>query len=204
MEFEASTLLWVGGMVATYVAGHFLANGKKKKEISNLSEKLADANVENEKLCTQLADANEEIARLRRGTSPIPPKQEMEAKESFIKNINKFTSKLNSLLDASYNSSDWTDDIVGLNNAELTGIWKRINKNVDSILRIFAMWGLKPEYCTSFAGIDNYKEMYVTDTGACIEKGIRYIVKSPCWILTDNATGKKEIILKGVVEHENN
>lgn len=204
MEFETSTLLWIGGMVITYVAGHSLANGKKKTEVLSLSEKLADANAENETLRKQLADANEEIARLRKVTSPTSSKPEMGANETFIKNINRFTTKLNSLLDASYNSNDWTDDIIDLNNEELTGIWKRIHKNVDSILRIFAMWGIKPENCTSFVGIDNYKEMYTTDTGAYIEKGIRYIVKSPCWILTDNATGKKEIILKGVVAHENN
>lgn len=204
MEFESSTLLWIGGMVVTYAVGYSLANGKKKTNVSNLSEMLAEANAEKEKLRKQLTDANEEIARLRGSANPVTSKQKIGAKETFIKNIKRFTTKLNSLLDNSYNSSDWTDDIIDLNNEELTDLWKRIYKNVDSILRIFAMWGIKPENCTSFVGIDSYKEMYATNTGIGIEKGIRYIVKSPCWILTDNATGKKEIILKGVVEHENN
>lgn len=200
MIFEVSTFLWIAGMVVTYVVAHSIANSKKKKEISDLSAKLSDANVEIEKLKKQLSATSAEIETLKRGKNPPPPKP--TAKEIFIKNISKFTTNFNSLLDGSYNSNNWTDDIIDLNNEELIVYWKKIYNKVDSILRMLAMWGIKPETCSSFVGVNSYKEMYITETGDSIEKGIRYIVKSPCWILTDNATGEKKIILKGVVSHE--
>lgn len=201
MEFEVNTFLWIGGIIVTYALAHSIANGKKRKEISDLSAKLSDANAEIEKLKKQLFVANAEIERLKRDRDTPPPKP-IGAKEIFIKNISRFTTKFNSLLDGSYNSNNWTDDIIDLNNEELTAYWKNIHNKVDSILRMLAMWGIKPETCSSFVGINSYKKMYFTETGDSIEKGIRYVVKSPCWILTDNATGEKKIILKGVVSHE--
>lgn len=201
MVFQVSTFLWIGGMIITYFIGHSIANGKKTTEIFDLSAKLSDANTEIEKLKKQLSNANTEIEKLKRVQAPPTPKQ-IGAKEAFVENIGKFITKLNSLLDGSYNSNNWTDDIIDLNNEELTAYWKKIYNKVNSILRMLAMWGIKPEKCSSFVGINSYKEMYVTDTGDSIEKGIRYIVKSPCWILTDNATGEKKIILKGVVSYE--
>ena len=66
------------------------------------------------------------------------------------------------------------------------------------------MWGLKPEYCTSFVATEKDKEMYETLNGEAVIKGYKYVVNSPCWILTDDTQSKKTIVLKGIVTNEDN
>ena len=108
------------------------------------------------------------------------------------------------MLIVTYNSSQWTEIIVDINNDELTNIWKKASKKVDYVLRIFGMWGLKPEYCTSFVANGIEMGMYETINGEAIIKGHKYFVKTPCWILTDDAQSKKTIVLKGTVTDEDN
>lgn len=195
---ELSTFLWICGLAAAYYTGSTVSKVRSKAEISALQSQL-----------------NAAKGQETGGKKPVTPKpapaeklykneNKQSAKEAFVENVKKFVPNLNTLLDGTYNSSQWTEIIVDINNDELTGLWKKANKKVEYILRIFGMWGLKPEYCTSFVATENNKEMYETINGESIIKGNKYIVKSPCWILTDDTQSKKTIVLKGIVTNEDN
>lgn len=195
---ELSTILWICGLAAAYYTGSTVSKVRSKAEISALQSQL-----------------NAAKGQETRGEKPVTPKpapaekpykneNKQSAKEAFVGNVNKFVPNLNTLLDGTYNSSQWTEIIVDINNDELTNLWKRANKKSDNVLRIFGMWGLKPEYCTSFVATEKDKEMYETINGESIIKGHKYVVKSPCWILTDDTQSKKTIVLKGIVTNEDN
>lgn len=195
---ELSTFLWICGLAAAYYTGSTVSKARSKAEISALQSQL-----------------NAAKGQGTGGKKPVTPKPAPEekpyknenkqsAKEAFVENVKKFVPNLNTLLDGTYNSSQWTEIIVDINNDELTNLWKRANKKSDNVLRIFGMWGLKPEYCTSFVATDKDKEMYETLNGEAVIKGYKYVVKSPCWILTDDTQSKKTIVLKGIVINEDN
>ena len=191
---ELSTFLWICGVAAAYFAGNSLAKAKSKAEISALQSQLNAV----------MKPGKKEEPRETPKPAPEEPSKNMSAKEAFVENLDKFVPKLNTLLDGTYNSTQWSEIIVDINNDELTNLWKRANKKVDNVLRIFGMWGLKPEYCTSFVATEKDMEMYETLNGDAVIKGHKYIVKTPCWILTDDTQSKKTIVLKGAVTNEDN
>lgn len=194
---ELSTFLWICGLAAAYYTGSTVSKARSKAEISALQSQLAAKGQEtggNKAVTPKPAHAEK----------PDKNESKQSAKEAFVENVKKFVPNLNTLLDGTYDSSQWTEIIVDINNDELTSLWKKANRKVDNILRIFGMWGLKPEYCTSFVATENNKEMYKTINGESIIKGHKYVVKSPCWILTDDTQSKKTIVLKGIVTNEDN
>ena len=191
---ELSTFFWICGVAAAYFAGNSLAKAKSKAEISALQSQLNAVKKPGKK----------EEPRETPKPAPVEPSKKMSAKEAFVENVKKFVPNLNTLLDGTYNSSQWTEIIVDINNDELTNLWKRANKKSDNVLRIFGMWGLKPEYCTSFVATEKDKEMYETINGESIIKGHKYVVKSPGWILTDDTQSRNTIVLKGIVTNEDN
>lgn len=195
---ELSTFLWICGLAAAYYTGSTVSKARSKAEISALQSQLNAAK-------GQETGGTKTVApKLTHAEKPDKNESKQSAKEAFVENVKKFVPNLNTLLDGTYNSSQWTEIIVDINNDELTSLWKKANKKVDYILRIFGMWGLKPEYCTSFVATENNKEMYETINGESIIKGNKYVVKSPCWILTDDTQSKKTIVLKGIVTNEDN
>ena len=132
---------------------------------------------------------------------PEPPtvKPSKSAKVAFLENIERFKSLLPSLCDGSFNSSDWTDNIIDIDNEELTMYWKKAHTSVDAWLRLLASWGLKPDNCTSFKAMEVHKKRYVTKDGAEITLGQSYNVIQKCWIQTDSDSRNKVIVM-GKVE----
>lgn len=130
-------------------------------------------------------------------TSPV--KQSKSAKVAFLENLDRFKDLLPTLYDGSFNSSDWTDNIIDIDNDELTMYWKKAHTSVDAWLRLLASWGLKPDNCTSFKAMDVHKKMYVTKNGTEITLGQSYNVIQKCWIQTDSDSRNKVIVM-GKVE----
>ena len=195
---ELSTILWICGLAAAYYTGSTVSKVRSKAEISALQSQLNAAKGQ------ETGGKKPVTPKPAPAEKPYKNENKQSAKEAFVENVKKFVPNLNTLLDGTYNSSQWTEIIVDINNDELTNLWKRANKKSDNVLRIFGMWGLKPEYCTSFVATENNKEMYETINGESIIKGNKYVVKSPCWILTDDTQSKKTIVLKGIVINEDN
>ena len=131
--------------------------------------------------------------------SPPPVKPSKSAKVAFLENIDRFQALFPTLCDGSFNSSDWTDNIIDIDNDELTMYWKKAHTSVDAWLRLLASWGLKPDNCTSFKAMDVHKKMYVTKNGTEITLGQSYNVIQKCWIQTDSDSRNKVIVM-GKVE----
>lgn len=131
--------------------------------------------------------------------SPPPVKPSKSAKVAFLENLDRFKTLLPTLCDGSFNSSDWTDNIIDIDNDELTMYWKKAHTSVDAWLRLLASWGLKPDNCTSFKAMDVHKKMYVTKNGAEITLGQSYNVIQKCWIQTDSDSHNKVVVM-GKVE----
>lgn len=195
---ELSTILWICGLAAAYYTGSTVSKVRSKAEISALQSQLNAAKGQ------ETGGEKPVTPKPAPAENPYKNENKQTAKEAFVENVKKFVPNLNTLLDGTYNSSQWTEIIVDINNDELTNLWKRANKKSDNVLRIFGMWGLKPEYCTSFVATEKDKEMYETLNGEAVIKGYKYVVKSPCWILTDDTQSKKTIVLKGIVTNEDN
>lgn len=126
----------------------------------------------------------------------------MAAKQAFINNIALFAPRLNSLCDGSYCSSDWTDDIIDINNEDLMLLWKRIHTDSNSVLRVLSTWGLKPDMCKSFISVEYHLGLYTLSDGSPIVIGKDYKVDKQCWLFTENdseGNSVKRIIVKGVV-----
>lgn len=134
--------------------------------------------------------------------TPLPEpekKSSKSAKVAFLENLDRFKALLPTLCDGSFNSSDWTDNIIDIDNDELTMYWKKAHTSVDAWLRLLASWGLKPDNCTSFKAMDVHKKMYVTKNGTEITLGQSYNVIQKCWIQTDSDSRNKVIVM-GKVE----
>lgn len=197
-------LLCISGFAVGCIVGSIVVSSKMKKRITVLERELSFIKRENGELKTkQRVHTGQEVppkTPIVESKSPHPiPKQVQGAKESFIANLHFFKPYLNTLIDGTYNCDDWTKVIHNISNGELSCYWEKVYRNTDSILRMLAMWGIRPETCIDFIGVEPYKEMYQTITGDLIEIGQRYKVESPCWITTDNYTGKKQVLLKGIV-----
>ena len=132
--------------------------------------------------------------------SPPPPvKPSKSAKVAFLENIDRFKTLFPTLCNGSFNSSDWTDNIIDIDNDELTMYWKKAHTSVDAWLRLLASWGLKPENCTSFKAMEVHKKMYVTKDGSEIILGQSYNVIQKCWIQTDS-DNRTKVLVMGKVE----
>ena len=130
---------------------------------------------------------------------PPPPQPSKSAKVAFLENLDRFKALLPTLCDGSFKSSDWTDNIIDIDNDELTMYWKKAHTSVDAWLRLLASWGLKPDNCISFKAMDVHKKMYVTKNGTEITLGQSYNVIQKCWIQTDSDSRNKVIVM-GKVE----
>lgn len=188
-----STCLWTGGICLAYVAGR--SSGRRNGEFEELQRKV-----------TSLERENEELKKAKKSDSVnqneyVSKKNYVPAKEDFLKNIDRFLPYLNSLVDGTYNSEVWTDNIIDINNGELMTYWKKIHDNQESILRLLAMWGIKPDNCDSFEGMETYALTYETADGSPIVVGKKYKVIKPCWMITSD--NSKKTLLKGIVEYGN-
>lgn len=185
-----STCLWTGGLCLAFVAGRF--SGKRNEKFEEFQRKISSLERENAELKNGSVNGGDGVIK----------KKYTPAKDDFIANIDRFLPYLNSLIDGSYNSEIWTDNIIDINNDELMTYWKKIHNNQESILRLLAMWGIKCDDCNSFEGLDIYAHMYETTDGTPIIVGKRYKVVKPCWMITSDRN--KKTLLKGVVENGNN
>lgn len=137
-------------------------------------------------------------------TLPPPPHPSKSAKVAFLENLDRFKALLPTLCDGSFNSSDWTDNIIDIDNDELTMYWKKAHTSVDAWMRLLASWGLKPENCVSFIAMEVHKKMYVTIDGAEITLGQSYNVSQKCWIQTDSDNCSKVLVMGKVrINHGN-
>lgn len=137
-------------------------------------------------------------------TLPPPPHPSKSAKVAFLENLDRFKALLPTLCDGSFKSSDWTDNIIDIDNDELTMYWKKAHTSVDAWLRLLASWGLKPENCVSFIAMEVHKKMYVTIDGAEITLGQSYNVSQKCWIQTDSDNCSKVLVMGKVrINHGN-
>lgn len=123
----------------------------------------------------------------------------MSAKEAFLSNIDKFISILPQL-NSSLNIKSWSEQIIDINNTQLTTLWKRSIKNVALWKQILSSWGLRQDTCKTFTYLAKFANMYVTSDGSKPLEGCKYRVVDGCWILTDDNTGNKQVVRKGVIE----
>ena len=160
-------------------------------------------------LISRMRKGGEETTKHSKRPAPTPPvkpltltqpvKPSKSAKVAFLENLDRFKALLPTLCDGSFNSSDWTENIIDIDNDELTMYWKKAHTSVDAWLRLLASWGLKPDNCTSFKAMDVHKKMYVTKNGTEITLGQSYNVIQKCWIQTDSDSRNKVIVM-GKVE----
>lgn len=135
------------------------------------------------------------LSLVKPDTLAPPVKPSKSAKVAFLDNLDRFKALLPTLCDGSFNSSDWKDHIIDVNNDELTMYWKKAHTSVDAWLRLLASWGLKPDNCTSFKAMEVHKKMYVTKDGLEITLGQSYNVIQKCWILTDSDNRNKVLVV---------
>lgn len=134
----------------------------------------------------------------------IAPKVKVEAqsktaKQAFLENVEKFRDILPQLND-SLNVESWSEQIVDINNAQLTALWKRCLKDTAVWKQMLSSWGLRQDTCKTFTYLEKYANMYDTADKSEPEVGSRYRVIDGCWILTDNNSGDKRVIKKGIIE----
>lgn len=157
-------------------------------------------------LISRMRKGGTKTTRSGEGTPPTPPGETLtppsqpskSAKVAFLENLDRFKALLPTLCDGSFKSSDWTDNIIDIDNDELTMYWKKAHTSVDAWLRLLASWGLKPDNCTSFKAMDVHKKMYVTKNGTEITLGQSYNVIQKCWIQTDSDSRNKVIVMGNV------
>lgn len=129
-----------------------------------------------------------------------PKKQEYslaKAKDSFIENLDRFIPYLDN-----YRSKPgfekWTEQIVDINNDDLTHYWEIYCNDLGTWDRIMLSWGLKKDTCKSFTYMEKYSTAYALLNNERPVEGKKYRVVSGCWILTENQ--QKRIIKKGIIE----
>lgn len=204
---EVNTFLWIGGIAVVAILGIYTIKASKKgpektkvSPINPTGSRTAEGENQNRiPVLPPNPDSQEKPA------PPEPPKpiNLLAAKVAFLNNITRFVPKLNTLCDGTYNSSDWTEDIIDINDENLMAFWKKIHMDNKAILRVLSGWGLKPEMCSSFMCLAAHKELYTKADGTLIEVGKNYNVIKQCWILTEvDADGKtaKRVLVKGEVE----
>lgn len=122
------------------------------------------------------------------------------AQKAFLTNLNKFVP----LLDGSkIDPSKWSDVVIDINDEDLMALWYKMVNRPDLWVNQMASWGLKQERCEAFTAMDKHIQLYATANGTEITLGQKYIVKSPCWLLTsqdENGRVVKKVVKKGIVE----
>lgn len=121
------------------------------------------------------------------------------AKDAFLCNVGKFCDILPQLNDA-LNVESWSEQIVDINNVQLTALWKRCLKDTIIWKQLLSSWGLRQDTCKSFTYLEKYANMYDTTDKSDPEVGTKYRVIDGCWILTDNNSGNKTVVKKGLIE----
>lgn len=190
MEAVGVTFVFLSGVAIGAVCGHYVSRSHFENEFPH--------DVKNNNPKENHDDSKWKALPTNQGRSI----NQMAAKRAFLENIDVFAPKLSTLLSDNYNQSEWTDEIIGINNPDLIQIWKKIYKNKESVLRLFSSWGLKPEMCSSFVCQPSNRELYQLTDHSMLEIGKKYIVTSMCWILTaTNEKGEniKKVIIKGIV-----
>jgi len=129
----------------------------------------------------------------------IEPKPTLSAKEAFLDNVDKFSAILPQLND-SLNVELWSEQIVDINNPQLTALWKRCLNDTYRWKQLLSSWGLRQDTCKSFTYLNKYSNMYETSDNATPEEGCKYRVIDGCWILTNDNSGDKRIVKKGIIE----
>ena len=122
------------------------------------------------------------------------------AQKAFFTNLNKFVPLLNG---SKIDLDKWSDAVIDTNDEDLTALWYKMVNRPDLWINQMASWGLKQERCESFTAMDKHIRLYATVNGAEITLGQKYIVKSPCWLLTsqdENGRVIKKVVKKGIVE----
>ena len=122
--------------------------------------------------------------------------KDLSAKDACVSNIANIIPLLEDLTGDSFNGDKCDGLILSLNSAELCGIWAKIKTKPESVLRVLAFWGFKPELCSSFVCTGNEEQMYKEENGDELEIGARYNVLSKPWLFTDG-DGVKKVIIKG-------
>lgn len=195
---STSSLICIGGIVLVISLGYTYykkrcnkptQNGNYTPKVSNVSPQATEKPV------------NKQV-NSRPRTSAVTFNQ-YAAREAFIRNIQRFAPLLQTLNNKTYNSNQWSTEIIDINDKDLTELWKLIHSDELKIKRILSQWGITSDTCTSFQCFDFHKEMYCTSDGSALKTGETYNVSKPCWILTiQGNSGKttKSIIIKGEVK----
>lgn len=178
-------ILWcAAGIVGVLVVIKLFSKRPTKNDDTHVSDHNASNSSDNPKL-------------IQKKVYEVPEPQ--SAKDAFLCNVDKFGSILPQLND-SLNIESWTEQIVDINNPQLTALWQRCLKNVAVWKQMLSSWGLRQDTCKSFTYLDKYANMYETADGCDPEVDCKYRVVDGCWILTDDSTGNKRVIKKGVIE----
>ena len=187
---ELSTLLWVGG--AVMAVGAYFAFKNKSHSSGDGSKEQQGGNSGN-------------------GTTPLPPPAQpkpvnpIKAKKAFLNHVDDFAQLLPTL-SGEFNMSDWTAAIITVNDADLTGLWKKYVKlgNVaQKWMQLLASWQVKCDTCKSFtcATKDNLSAYSLPDGGQ-MTMAVKYKVVSPCWVHTfedHEGMTRKRVVAKGIV-----
>ena len=138
---------------------------------------------------------------------PAKPINQVAARQTFLKNVDKFSSLLPSLLDGGFKGQQkqslWDDEIIDLQDQDLLALCKLVRNDEKTVKHILSQWGLTSDNCSSFQCMEFHKDMYETSEGKPLEIGEKYEVVAPCWILTihgDDDKIVKKIVRKGVVK----
>lgn len=124
------------------------------------------------------------------------------AEIAFERNLEKIVPLLRGVAkDRISNIADWNSVIIGINNDELTDMWKTGAHRPEMWVTYLQTFGLQVDWVESFECIEEHKEMYSTIENESPEVGKKYVVTSPCWIYT-NESNQKSVILKGVVKQK--
>lgn len=161
---------------------------EKDAEIATLKEQLEKINVKGQSQKPNVPPVS------------IPDnKTPGSAKDAFTNNLSLFVPHLNSLLGNDYKEETWTDLIIGINNEDLTNLWKRVHSRPEAMLRLLASWGICPDRCMEFFASKTECDIYDLADGSRITQGECYIVISNSWIYTttENNQTIKKIIIKG-------
>lgn len=122
------------------------------------------------------------------------------AQKAFLNNLNRFVPLLNS---TKIDQDKWSDAVIDVNDEDLTALWYKMINRLDLWVNQMAAWGLKQERCESFMAMDKHSQLYSTASGLELTIGQKYVVKSPCWLLTtqdENGHAIKKVVKKGIVE----
>ena len=135
--------------------------------------------------------------RVDQETQSVAPT--ISAKDAFISNIQLFESLLPQL-DTGFDKGIWTEKIVSINNPLLIEVWKKCCNDVNMWKRILSSWGVRQDTCRSFTFLNRYSNLYGTIDGNMAVEGLKYRVLNGAWILTNDTTGEKKVLKKGIIE----